>query len=83
LAFLPLIAALILGMLAVARVVSLRPVLVSLFLVVYALGSVPMLLFVYFAALGLALGPGYIGDILGYLLFLVGDPALRHAAARQ
>jgi hypothetical protein len=83
LAFLPLIAALLLGMLAVARVVSPRPVLVRLFLVFYLLGVAQFLVFAYGAMFGLALRLGYFGGILGYMLLLAGDVALRRAAARR
>jgi hypothetical protein len=83
LAFLPLIAALLLGILAVTRVVSPRPVLAKLFLVVCALGFVPFLVFAYFSTFGLVLRLGYFGGILGYMLFLAGDLTLRRAAARR
>jgi len=80
--FLPVIAAVILGILAIARVVTLHPVLAALFLVVYVFGSLLLLLFfVFLGPFGL-LRLGFFGGVLGYALFLVGDLAFRRAAAQ-
>jgi hypothetical protein len=82
-AFLPLTAAPVLGMLAIARAVTARPLLAKLFLVVYVLGSAPLLITVVLEyGFGFVLGLGSFGCILGYLLFLVGDLALRRASAQ-
>jgi hypothetical protein len=83
LAFLPLVAAPVLGMLAIARAVTARPLLAKLFLVVYVLGSAPLLLTIVLKyGFGFALGLGSFGCILGYMLLLAGDLALRRAAAQ-
>jgi hypothetical protein len=83
LTFLPVVAALILGILAIVRVVTLSPVLAKFFVGVYVLGSMPLLLLLIVVGPHGLLRLGYFGGILGYVLFLAGDLALRRAAAHS
>ncbi len=82
LAFLPVVSPPILGMLVVACVVTPRPILATLFLVGYVLGSVSLLVFLFAATFGDVLRLGYFGEIVGYALLLAGDLALRRAASQ-